>query len=317
MNLFRRPIVALSGSQATRRAMMRWPVTRVVVQRFVAGEKTSSAVAAVQSIRTKGLDATLDYLGEDTTDEEAATATVEEYLRLIQALAEAGVAKGTEVSVKLSAVGLSLIGPDGGATYGPDFALREASRIAAAAYGTGARMTLDMEDHTAVDATLDVLFALRRQYPDIGVAIQAMLRRTPQDLTKLVGRGSRVRLVKGAYDEPASVAHRGRSEITGAYLEVLRTLMQGEGYPMVGSHDPEVIQEAMRLARVSGRTASDYEIQMLYGIRTDEQTRLHQDGTVVRVYVPYGSDWYGYFTRRLAERPANLLFFLRALTFRA
>src|SRR5665811_2250120 len=118
---------------------------------------------------------TLDYLGEDTTEEEAAAATVAEYLRLIGALAAAAVAEGTEVSVKLSAVGLSLIGPDGDATYGPDFALREASRIAAAAYGAGARMTLDMEDHTAVDATLDVLFALRRQYPDIGVAIQAML----------------------------------------------------------------------------------------------------------------------------------------------
>jgi len=297
--------------------MMRWPVTRAVVQRFVAGEKTSSAVEAVRSISRNGLHATLDYLGEDTTEEEAAAATVAEYLRLIGALAAAGVAKGTEVSVKLSAVGLSLIGPDGDATYGPDFALREASRIAAAAYRAGARMTLDMEDHATVDATLDVLFALRKQYPDIGVAIQAMLRRTPQDLTKLVGPGSRVRLVKGAYDEPASVAHRGRNEITGAYLKVLRTLMQGEGYPMIGSHDPAVIEEAMRLARAAGRKESDYEIQMLYGIRTDEQTRLHQLGIGVRVYVPYGSDWYGYFTRRLAERPANLLFFLRALTARA
>ena len=317
MNLLRKPIVALSGSQTTRRAMMRWPVTRAVVQRFVAGEKTSSAVEAVRSISRNGLHATLDYLGEDTTEEEAAAATVAEYLRLIGALAAAGVAKGTEVSVKLSAVGLSLIGPDGDATYGPDFALREASRIAAAAYRAGARMTLDMEDHAAVDATLDVLFALRKQYPDIGVAIQAMLRRTPQDLTKLVGPGSRVRLVKGAYDEPASVAHRGRNEITGAYLKVLRTLMQGEGYPMIGSHDPAVIEEAMRLARAAGRKESDYEIQMLYGIRTDEQTRLYQLGIGVRVYVPYGSDWYGYFTRRLAERPANLLFFLRALTARA
>jgi len=179
----------------------------------------------VQTICQNGFRATLDYLGEDTTEEEAAAATVAEYLRLIGALAAAAVAEGTDVSVKLSAVGLSLIGPYGDATYGPDFALREASRIAAAAYRAGARMTLDMEDHTAVDATLDVLFALRKQYPDIGIAIQAMLRRSPQDLTKLVGPGSRVRLVKGAYDEPASVAHRGRNEITGAYLKVLRTLM--------------------------------------------------------------------------------------------
>ena len=317
MNLLGKPIRALSGSQTTRRAMMRWPVTRAVVQRFVAGEKTSAAVDAVRSITQSGLHATLDYLGEDTTDEKAATETVEEYLRLIGALAEAGAADGTEVSVKLSAVGLSLIGADGEATYGPDFALREASRIAAAAYGAGAQMTLDMEDHSAVDATLDVLFALRKKYPDVGIAIQAMLRRTPQDLTRLVGPGSRVRLVKGAYDEPVSIAHRGAKEITGAYLKVLRTLMQGEGYPMVGSHDPVVIKEAMRLAQAAGRKESDYEIQMLYGIRTDEQTRLHELGVGVRVYVPYGSDWYGYFTRRLAERPANLLFFLRALASRA
>jgi proline dehydrogenase len=316
MNLLRQPIVALSGSQNTRRAMMRWPVTRAVVRRFVPGEETSSAVAAVQNICRKGFQATLDYLGEDTTDEEAAAATVEEYLRLIDALAEAGVAEGTEVSVKLSAIGLLLIGPDGDATYGPDFALRAASKIAAAAYEAGARMTVDMEAHAAVDATLDLLFALRRLYPDVGVAIQAMLRRTPQDLTKLVGPGSRVRLVKGAYDEPASVAYRGRSEITDAYLKVLRSVMEGEGYPMIGSHDPVVIEEAIRLARASGRTTTDYEIQMLYGIRADEQTRLRQQGILVRVYVPYGSDWYGYFTRRLAERPANLLFFLRALTAR-
>ena len=313
MNLLGKPIRALSGSQTTRRAMMRWPVTRAVVQRFVAGEKTSSAVEAVRSIGQNGLHATLDYLGEDTTDEKAATETVQEYLRLIEALVKAGVADGTEVSVKLSAVGLSLVGPGGEAKYGPDFALREAGRIAAAAYGAGARMTLDMEDHNAVDATLDVLFELRKQYADIGIAIQAMLRRTPQDLAGLVGPGSRVRLVKGAYDEPAAVAHRGAKEITAAYLKALATLMGGEGYPMVGSHDPVVIEEAMRLAEAAGRKDSDYEFQMLYGIRTDEQARLHELGIGVRVYVPYGSDWYGYFTRRLAERPANLLFFLRAL----
>lgn len=317
MYLLRKPIMAISGSKTARHAIARWPVTRAVVRRFVAGDEISSAVCAVERIRGQGLTATLDYLGEDTTDEAAAAATMEEYLRLIGDLTDAGVAEGTEVSVKLTAIGLSLIGPGGDATYGTGFALLAATKIASAAYAAGSRMTLDMEDHTAVDATLDVLFALRMDYPDVGVAIQAMLHRTPKDLVKLLGPGSRVRLVKGAYDEPSSVAHRGRSEITGAYLNALRTLMQGEGYPMVGSHDPKVIEETLKLARASGRTTSSYEIQMLYGIRTDEQIRLQRAGTAVRVYVPYGSDWYGYFTRRLAERPANLLFFLRALTSRA
>ena len=214
------------------------------------------------------------------------------------------------MSVKLSAVGQAL--PDGEA-----LALANARTIVHAAYAAGARVTLDMEDHPTIDSTLRVLHTLREEQPDVGVAIQAMLHRTTHDLESLVGPGSRVRLVKGAYNEPASVAHQDPAEVDLAYVRAIRQLMAGEGYPMIGSHDPRLVEIAGELAAEHGRKAGDYEYQMLFGIRPDEQRRLVREGHTVRVYVPYGEDWYGYFTRRLAERPANLLFFLRSLASRS
>jgi proline dehydrogenase len=222
-------------------------------------------------------------------------------------------AEGTEMSVKLSAVGgalpTSVDVPAGGEAY----AAEGARRIVQAAYAAGARVTLDMEDHSTVDATLRTLKTLRDEHSDVGVAIQAMLRRSLDDLDGLVGAGSRVRLVKGAYHEPADVAYTDSAEVDLAYVRCLRRLIAGDGYPMVGTHDPRLIALARDLATGVGRGPGDYEHQMLYGIRPDEQHRLVRDGATVRVYVPYGSDWYGYFTRRLAEKPGNLVFFLRSL----
>jgi proline dehydrogenase len=312
MFLLRKPILALSASTGVRDLLTRMPVTRSVVTRFVAGATTADAVGAVTRLRGDGLQVTLDHLGEDTTLREQADGTVTAYVELIRALDAAGLAVGAEVSVKLSAVGAALPRdevPDGGEAY----ALAGARSITAAAYRAGARVTLDMEDHTTVDATLRTLAELRADQPDVGVAIQAMLRRTESDLKALVGNGSRVRLVKGAYNEPAEVAYADPAEVDLAYVRGLKTLMGGDGYPMVGSHDPRLIAIAQQLADRAGRGPRDYEHQMLYGIRPDEQRRLVSAGRTVRVYVPYGSDWYGYFTRRLAERPANLLFFLRSV----
>lgn len=311
MFLLRKPILALSGSARARMLLTGLPVTRAVVDRFVAGATVADAVSAVRRLRADGLQVTLDHLGENTTDTDHADATVAAYLALIDALAHAGLAQGAEVSVKLSAVGQALRSTDG--TDGTAYALAAARRIADAAYGAGARMTLDMEDHTTIDSTLGILRALREDHPDVGVAIQAMLLRTPKDLATLTGPGCRVRLVKGAYDEPGTVAFVEPHQVDRAYVRALKVLTTGEGYPMVGSHDPRMIAIAERLATDAGRGPDAYEHQFLYGIRPDEQRRLRAEGKTVRVYVPYGSDWYGYFTRRLAERPANLLFFLRAL----
>jgi proline dehydrogenase len=310
--LLRKPILALSGNTRVRDLTTRLPLTRDVVQRFVAGENTADAVRAVRQLRADGLQVTMDHLGENTTDTASADATVGAYLELIDALQKAGLAEGAEMSVKLSAVGQALTSTDGAA-----YALAGARKIADAAYGAGARMTLDIEDHTTIDSTLAILRTLREDHPDVGVAMQAMLQRTPADLATLTGPGSRVRLVKGAYDEPGTVAHTDPEQVDRAYVRCLKLLMAGEGYPMVGSHDPRMIAIAAQLATDAGRGADSYEHQMLYGIRPDEQRRLQEQGRNVRVYVPYGSDWYGYFTRRLAERPANLLFFLRALLTRS
>jgi proline dehydrogenase len=170
-----------------------------------------------------------------------------------------------------------------------------------------------MEDSRTVDSTLAVLADLRRDHPATGAVLQAMLHRTEGDAKALATEGSRVRLVKGAYAEPAAVAHQGKRAVDAAYVRCLEILMAGAGYPMVGSHDPRMIEHARRLARENGRRPDSWEIQMLHGIRPDEQLRLLANGFQVRVYLPYGADWYGYFMRRLAERPANLRFFLRSL----
>lgn len=308
MFLLRKPILALSASDRVRNLTTATPMTRSVVDRFVAGESTATAVAAVAALRADGLQVSMDHLGENTTDTATADGAVAAYLELIGALGEAGLAAGAELSVKLSAVGQALTGTDGSR-----YALAGARKIAEAAYAVGARMTLDMEDHTTIDSTLDTLDTIRQDHPDVGVAIQAMLLRTPKDLAGLTGAGSRVRLVKGAYDEPAAVAFSDSRQVDLAYVRALKVLMAGNGYPMVGSHDPRMIAIAGKLAADNGRGPQSYEHQMLYGIRPDEQRRLRAAGKTVRVYVPYGSDWYGYFTRRLAERPANLLFFLRSL----
>jgi proline dehydrogenase len=185
--------------------------------------------------------------------------------------------------------------------------------VVEAATAMGTTVTLDMEDSRTVDSTLAVLADLRRDHPGTGAVLQSMLHRTEDDARALAVAGSRVRLVKGAYHEPASVAFQGKADVDAAYARCLGILMRGDGYPMVGSHDPAMIALAQRLAAEYGRAADSWEVQMLYGIRTHEQQRLAGEGVRVRAYVPYGVDWYGYFMRRLAERPANLRFFLRSL----
>ncbi|MDL4772021.1 proline dehydrogenase family protein [Actinomadura xylanilytica] len=302
-------LLAAARSDRIRRLVTAVPLTRAVVDRFVAGEDLEAALEAVRELTGDGLAVTLDHLGEDTTDRAQAEATRDAYLTLFAAFAEHGLTASAEASVKLSALGGALPG-------GASIALDHAREIAAAAARHGMTVTLDMEDHTTVDATLAALGKLRTDFPSTGVAIQAMLRRTEGDLADLVHEGSRVRLVKGAYAEPASVAHQGRQEVDRAYVRALRTLMDGDGHPMVATHDPRVIEIALDLARRNGRTTDSYEFQMLYGIRAAEQRRLAASGERMRVYVPYGSDWYGYFMRRLAERPANLAFFLRSFVSR-
>ena len=252
---------------------------------------------------------TLDHLGEDTKDIAQARAVRDAYRAVLEALSDAGLTEGgrCEVSVKLSAIGQAL-GADG-----EKIALEHAHEICAAASAAGTTVTLDMEDHTTTDSTLSVLRELRREYPWVGAVLQAYLYRTEGDCVDLAHEGSRVRLCKGAYREPESVAYASKKDVDLAYVRCARTLMAGQGYPMLATHDPRLIDIGNALAVQHKRVQGSYEFQMLYGIRTDEQRRLADAGHQVRVYVPFGSQWYGYFMRRLAERPANVAFFARAL----
>ncbi|AQZ64665.1 proline dehydrogenase [[Actinomadura] parvosata subsp. kistnae] len=297
-------LLAASRSGVVRRSVSGFPLTKRVVRRFVAGESVQEARAAIERLRDANLAVTVDHLGEETLDAKAAEETAAAYVTLLRAVEPLDLGTRGEVSVKLSAVGQRL---------DEAMALEHAREICAAAASNGSTVTLDMEDHTTVDSTLSILRKLREDHPSTGVAIQAYLFRSEQDCRDLAAEGSRVRLVKGAYREPASVAHQAKAEVDKAYVRCLRILMEGKGYPMVATHDDRMIAITELLADRFGRTLGDHEFQMLYGIRTDRQEALAGAGHTVRVYVPYGDDWYGYFMRRLAERPANVAFFLRAL----
>ncbi len=304
--LLRNALLAAARSARLKAMALRLPVTAAVVRRFVPGETIAECLAAVRALAADGLRASIDFLGEDTTSPAQAAVVRDGYLEVLAHLAAEGLTGTAEVSVKLTALGLGL--PDG-----RDLALAHAREICAAASAAGTTVTVDMEDHTATDATLGVLAELRRDYPDAGGVLQAYLHRTLDDCTLLAGEKSRIRLCKGAYAEPAEVAHQTREEVSTAYVACARVLIAGDGYPMLATHDPEMIAAVAELAAQYGREPGSYEYQMLYGIRSDEQRRLAAMGEAVRVYVPFGTDWWGYFVRRLAERPANLLFFLRAL----
>jgi proline dehydrogenase len=299
-------ILAASRSDRMRRLISAAPVTRPVVDRFIPGETVDDVVPIVQDLTDRGLEVTLDVVGEDITTPEQAAAARDAYLELVERLGELELGTRAEMSVKLSLFGQALPG-------GHELALANIRPVVEAAAAIGTTVTLDAEDHTTLDSMFAIHEELRKDFPQTGCVIQAYLYRTESDARRLADSGSRVRLVKGAYKEPAEVAYQQKSEIDKAYVRILRILMEGEGYPMVGSHDPRLISIAQELARRASRKPDEYEFQMLYGIRSDEHLRLAAEGHRMRVYTAYGTDWYGYFMRRLAEKPANLRFFARSM----
>ncbi|WP_280265430.1 proline dehydrogenase family protein [Nocardia wallacei] len=306
-NPLRPALLAAARSPRAERGITGMPVTRRLVDRFVAGDTRDAALVSIRDLLRRNRFVTIDYLGEDTTDPAQARRVVGEYLALIGALparSDAETVRPLEVSVKLSALGRSL-----GATVATD----NARTIVEAAAAVGIWVTFDAEDHTTTDAALATVRELRRDHPEtVGTVLQAYLRRTEDDCRAFADEGARIRLCKGAYNEPGAVAFRRRREVDASYLRCLRILMAGKGYPMVATHDPAMIEAAALLATAAGRGRDDMEYQMLYGIRPTEQERLVSLGQHLRVYVPFGDQWYGYFVRRLAERPANLMFFLRS-----
>ncbi|MFI6279367.1 proline dehydrogenase family protein [Streptomyces sp. NPDC050988] len=298
-------ILAASRSDRMRRLISAAPVTRPVVDRFIPGETVDQVVPIIQDLAAKGLELTMDVVGEDITNPEQAAAARDAYLQLVDRLKELELGTRAEMSIKLSMFGQAL-------EDGHELALANVRPVVEAAAAIGTTVTLDAEDHTTLDSMFAIHEELRKDFPQTGCVIQAYLFRTEADARRLADSGSRVRLVKGAYKEPAEVAYQQKAETDKAYVRILRILMEGEGYPMIGSHDPRLISIAQELARRAGRKPDEYEFQMLYGIRSDEHLRLAAEGHRMRVYTAYGTDWYGYFMRRLAEKPANLLFFARS-----
>ena len=306
--MLRRALLRVSRSEKIKNLLTNAPVTAGVVERFIAGETSDHVVTVSRRLVSAGLLVSIDYLGEDTTDRSDVDAAVIAYLNLLTKLRESGLSASAEVSIKLTALGQHL-------RDGPQLALENAELICRAARMADAAVTLDMEeeDHSTTDSTLEILHRLRKEYPDTGVVLQAYLYRTEDDCRDLAVAGSRVRLCRGAYAESESVAFQDRQQIDKSYVRCMKMLMAGGGFPMLATHDPTLIDIGLKLASEYGRGPGDFEFHMLYGIRPTEQQRLARLGHAVRVYVPYGTDWYGYLIRRLAERPSNLRFFARSL----
>ncbi len=302
--MLRTVILAAGGNQRVKHMVSTLPVSRDIVQRYVAGEGLDDAVRVARELATDGLMVSLDRLGEHCTDRDQAQVTTQAYVELLARLRDEGLTEQAEVSLKLSSIGQAL---------DESLATEHAATICAAAADAGSMVTFDMEDHTTTDSTLGILTVLRKDFPSIGAVLQAYLRRTEGDCRELAYEGSRVRLVKGAYKEPESVAYRHADDVDLSFVRCLNVLMAGAGRPLVATHDPRLVAIASERARWHGREVGSYEFQMLYGIRPEEQRRLQERGETVRVYVPYGNEWYAYLMRRLAERPANVGFFLRSL----
>ena len=316
--MLRKALMSAAASERVREAVMGTTVTRAIVERYVAGESSEDAVAVARALRSAGLLVTLDYLGEDTTDAQRAAATAAQYVHLLGKLAAEGLTQGgaVEVSVKATAVGLLLGAEDqpGPNEIGERIATGHLERIATAAADAGTTVTIDAEDHRTTDAALRIANSLRVRFPSVGTVVQAARRRTEADVRDLAVPGTRVRLCKGAYAESISESFDARHDVDKSFARCLRVLMSGPGYPMIATHDPRLIAITRSLGLP--RSPSSFEYQMLFGVRPDEQRRLAAAGAQVRVYVPYGGDWYPYLVRRLAERPSNLALFLRSLVSR-
>ena len=296
-------LLRLSESPTARKVITRAPISRTFAHRFVAGDTLDDAIRAARALNSAGLSVSLDYLGESVRSREEAVEAADVAIRTIEAIQREGLE--ANVSLKPSQLGLEI---------DEAFCRGNVERILdrARELGDGEGeifVRLDMESSEYTERTIALVEALWADgYRNVGTVLQSMLRRTPDDLERLIALGSRVRLVKGAYQEPESVAFPEKAEVDRAYVEEMKRLLEDGAYPAVATHDEEIIDAARRFVWERGIVKESFEFQMLYGVRRDLQTRLREEGYNVRVYVPFGDSWYPYLMRRLAERPANVLF---------
>ena len=273
-----------------------------LAKRFVAGETVESAVAAVMALNAQGLSATLDFLGEDVHDEAAAAQTAETYLRIIDAIVSAGA--DANVSVKLSAIGQAI---------SDDVAVRNLMPIIERARAAQMFVRLDMEGSKTVDSTYRILARARSAYADVGPVVQAYLYRAVEDVGRAISERVRVRLCKGAYSEKPDVAILDMPAIRRNYMQLAERLLSSGAYHGIATHDDNLIEAVRAFVERNGIGADRFEFQMLYGIRPERQREIVRQGYRMRVYVPFGTHWAGYFYRRLAERKENVFFVLRSL----
>jgi proline dehydrogenase len=291
-------LLKAAASQTLKRQVTSNPIAWRVARRFIAGGRLDDAERVIRELNGDGMSVALDHLGENTESQGQARAATAAYLAALDRIQDGGL--DANISIKLTALGLDV---------GHDLAADEAAKVAARGKEVGAMVGVDMESHVYVERTLDLVASLKGSYDDVGVCLQAYLHRTPEDLERMNRLGIPVRLVKGAYQEPPEVAHQRKAEVDASYASLLDTLVRDNAYPMVATHDERLVALAKSLVARHGRDRSSFEFQMLYGIRRDLQEQVVAEGYRLRVYVAYGDQWYPYFMRRLAERPANLYFF--------
>jgi len=300
--MMRSMLLWLSRNKQVRQLMMNWGVARRAARRFVAGETIDDALAAIRELNAQGITATLDHLGENVETREDAVRATDDYLKVLDAIGQAGLT--SHVSIKLTALGLDL---------GDDICRENVARILAKAKDVGTRVRIDMESTEYTDRTLAIYRRLRAEYDNVGIVIQSYLYRSEADIAALCEEGAHVRLCKGAYKEPPTLAFPKKADVDANYVRLMKMLLSAPARAKgtraaLATHDPKMIDAARQFAEAEMVPRDEFEFQMLHGIRRDLQQQLVADGYAVRVYVPYGTEWYPYFMRRLAERPANVWF---------
>ncbi len=300
--LFRQTLLFLSRRKELEEFLKRNPMARQASSRYVAGDTRREALEVTRRLNEEGFRVTLDYLGEEVADEAQSRAATEEYAGALEEAASLGLNAG--VSVKLSHLGVRI---------DKDLAIENLMAIAARAARVGRFVRVDMEGSDLTETTLEIIRRVHGVHDNVGAVIQSYLRRSSADIEELIREKIPVRLVKGAYLEPEDVAFQDTEEIDLYFMRLLESLLRDGFRPAIATHDEKLIEYAVDMAFIYSRDEQEYEFQMLYGIRRDLQKKLLEDGCRVRIYLPYGEDWYGYFMRRLAERPANLWFLLKNL----
>jgi proline dehydrogenase len=298
--LTRTALLYLSRQHSFKNLFSYLPGFKQVTRRFIAGENIDDAIVAIKELNALGISATFDHLGESTTSAAEAEADVREYFKVLRRIDETGV--NSNVSVKPTQLGLDI---------SEDLCHNNVRRIVEEARRYGNFVRMDMEGSDKTDATLRIFYALRAEFDNVGIVLQAYLYRTEKDLEEVMAMKARVRLCKGAYDEPAEVAFPEKKDVDDNYVKLMKKLLKSGVYHGMATHHERMIQETNDFAKREGIGKDQYEFQMLYGIRRDLQLKLAQEGYRVRTYVPYGEYWYPYFMRRLAERPANVWFILK------